>query len=46
VQRLFWGSQNVYSLVEDEYVEVKYRYSTLYLRRDSADVNWERLGKP
>jgi len=46
VQRFFWGRQNVYSLVEDEYVEVEYRYATLYLRRDSADVNWERLVKP
>jgi hypothetical protein len=46
VPKLFYGRQEVYSVVGDDYVEVKYRYITLLLLRNSPDVNWEKLNLP
>jgi len=46
VQRFFWGRQSVFSMVGGEYIEVQYRYMTLYLQKNSPYVNWEKLKLP
>lgn len=46
VQGFAWGNQNAYSVLGDYYIEVEYRNLSLYLLKDSSNVNWERLKIP
>jgi arabinofuranosyltransferase len=43
IPKLFYGRQDVSPIVGDEYVNVRYRYITLFLLKNSPDVNWKKL---
>jgi len=46
VPNLFYGGQDVSSIVGDNYIEVKYRQITLHLLKNSSNIKWEKIDIP